>query len=69
MNLRTHSQNGGLRVLSWVLAFALVFSLAAAASADPNTCSAELVFSAEGVDFSGKLALDTAQGQIGRAHV
>lgn len=65
MNLRTHSQNGGLRVLSWVLAFALVFSLAAAASADPNTCSAELVFSAEGVDFSGKLALDTAQGLLG----
>lgn len=65
MNLRTHSQNGGLRVLSWVLVFALVFSLAAAASADPNTCSAELVFSAEGVDFSGKLALDTAQGLLG----
>lgn len=65
MNLRTHSQNGGLRVLSWVLAFALVFSLAVAASADPNTCSAELVFSAEGVDFSGKLALDTAQGLLG----
>lgn len=70
MNLRTHSKNRGiLRVFSWVLAFALVFSLviapAATASADADTYSAELVFSSEGVDFSGKLALDTAQGLLG----
>ncbi len=70
MNLRTHSKNrGGLRVFSWVLALALVFSLviapAATASADSDTCSAELVFSSEGVDFSGKLALDTAKGLLG----
>lgn len=70
MNLRTHSQNrSGLQVFSWVLALALVFSLviapAATASADSDTCSAELVFSSEGVDFSGKLALDTAKGLLG----
>lgn len=71
MNIRTHSQrrSGGLRVFSWVLAFVLVLSLvitpAATASADPDTYSAELVFSSEGVDFSGKLALDTAQNLCG----
>lgn len=71
MNNRTnfHTRSGAARVFSWVLALALVLSLAAApavtASADAGTYSAEVVFSANGVDISGKLALDTNQVLLG----
>ena len=62
MNTCTNSRSGMKRVLSWVLAFALVFSLtavsAATASADEGVYSAEALFSAEGADISGKLTLD-----------
>ena len=67
MNIRTNSRSGAARVFSWVLAFALIFSLAAApaASADDGTYSAEIVLSMEGTDISGKLALDTNQLLLG----
>lgn len=71
MNIRTNSNLRGSvsRLFSWVLALALVISLVAApaltASADPNTVSAELVFSAEGLDISGKVALDVSQVLLG----
>lgn len=71
MNNRTnfHTRSGAARVFSWVLALALVLSLAAApavtASANAGTYSAEVVFSANGVDISGKLALDTNQVLLG----
>ena len=71
MNTRTnyHGRSGAARVFSWIMAFALVFSLVAVpartASADPNTVSAELVFSAEGLDMSGKLTLDAEQLLLG----
>ena len=67
MNIRTNSRSGAARVFSWVLAFALIFSLAAApaASADDGTYSAEVVFSMEGADISGKLTLDTNQLLLG----
>lgn len=62
MNTHTNRQphHCGRRVFSWLIAFALVFSLVAVpASAESGTYSAELVFSMEGMDISGKLALDT----------
>lgn len=66
-NFRKHS--GAARVFSWLMAFALVFSLVAVpagtASADPNTVSAEVVFSAEGLDMSGKLTLDAENLVLG----
>lgn len=67
MNIRTNSRSGAARVFSWVLALALVFSLAAApaAFADDGTYSAEIVFSMEGADISGKLTLDTNQLLLG----
>lgn len=67
MNTRTNSRSGAARVFSWVLALALIFSLAAApaAYADNGTYSAEIVLSAEGVDISGKLVLDTNQILLG----
>ena len=67
MNICTNSRSGAARVFSWVLAFALIFSLAAApaASADDGTYSAEVVFSADGMDISGKLTLDTNQLLLG----
>lgn len=68
MNTRTNCQRRGsaARVFSWVMAVVLVFSLVAVpASADPDTYSAELLFSAEGVDISGKIALDTTQILLG----
>lgn len=56
---------GAKRVFSWIMAFVLVFSLLAvparAASASSDALSAALVFSAEGVDISGKLVLDVNQ--------
>ena len=67
MKMRTNfsRRSGAARVFSWIMAFALVFSLVAVpartASADPNTVSAELVFSVEGLDMSGKLTLDAEQ--------
>ena len=55
-----------LRVFSWVIAAALVFSLVAVpASADPDTFSAELVLSSEEMDISGKIVLDTANVLLG----
>ena len=67
MNIRTNSRSGAARVFSWVLTFALVFSLVAvpAASADDGTYSAEVVLSMEGADISGKLTLDTNQLLLG----
>lgn len=71
MNICTnsHTRSGAARVFSWVLAFVMVFSLvavpAATASADTDTYSAELVFSMEGMDFSGKIALDLNQVLLG----
>lgn len=64
MKLRSHSC-GMMRVLSWVMAVAMVFSLAAVSvAATPGTYSAELVMSREGTDISGKLALDSVQGVL-----
>ena len=67
MNIPTksHTRSAAARVFSWVLAFALVFSLASAASADEGTYSAEVVVSANGADISGKLILDTNQVLLG----
>lgn len=71
MNNRTnfHTRSGAARVFSWVLALALVLSLAAApvvtASADAGTYSAEVVLSMNGTDISGKIALDTNQVLLG----
>lgn len=67
MNICTNSRSSAARVFSWVLAFALIFSLAAApaASADDGTYSAEVIFSADGMDISGKLTLDTNQLLLG----
>lgn len=69
MNNRTnfHNRSSAARVFSWVLALALVFSLVAVptASADDGTYSAEVVFSTNGIDISGKLALDTNQLLLG----
>ena len=62
---KSHTRSNLTRVFSWVLAFALVFSLAAAASADDGTYSAEVVISVNGNDVSGKLALDTNQVLLG----
>lgn len=63
--MRTNSLTSrtAARVFSWLLAFALVFSLAAApgASAESDVYSAEIVFSSEGMDLSGKIALDANQ--------
>ena len=68
-NSRKHA--GAARVFSWLMAFALVFSLVAVpagtASADPNTVSAEVVFSAGGMDMSGKLTLDAENLVLGAA--
>lgn len=71
MNNRTNfrTRSGAARVFSWVLALALVLSLAAApvvtASADAGTYSAEVVLSMNGTDISGKIALDTNQVLLG----
>lgn len=73
MNTFTHFRKhaGAARVFSWLMAFALVFSLVAVpagtASADPNTVSAEVVFSVEGMDMSGKLTLDAENLVLGAA--
>lgn len=55
------------RVFSWVLAFALVFSLATApaASAESDVYSAEIVLSMDGMDLSGKITLDANQLLLG----
>ena len=64
---RPHS--GAARIFSWITAFVLVFSLLAfparATSAPSGALSAELVFSSEGMDISGKLALDPDQLLLG----
>ena len=58
-------RSGAARIFSWITAFVLVFSLLAfparATSAPSGALSAELVFSSEGMDISGKLALDINQ--------
>lgn len=55
-----------LRALSWMMALAMVFSLAAVpAAAEEGTYSAELVISSEGVEMSGKLVVDTTQVLLG----
>lgn len=62
-------RSGAARVFSWITAFVLVFSLLAfparATSAPSGALSAELVFSSEGVDISGKIALDPNQLLLG----
>ena len=64
---RPHS--GAARIFSWITAFVLVLSLLAfparATSAPSGALSAELVFSSEGMDISGKLALDPDQLLLG----
>ena len=64
---RPHS--GAARIFSWITAFVLVFSLLAfparATSAPSGALSAEPVFSSEGMDISGKLALDPDQLLLG----
>ena len=63
------TRSGTKRVFSWITAFVLVFSLLAfparATSAPSDALSAELVFSSEGMDISGKLALDPDQLLLG----
>lgn len=62
--MKTHTNFS--RVFAWVMAFVMVFSLAAIpAAADEGTYSAELVLSGEGVDASGKLILDSNQALLG----
>ena len=65
MNTCFKKRGTASRLFSWVMALALVLSLVAApaltASADSDTYSAELIFSAEGMDISGKITLDTNQ--------
>lgn len=63
------TRSGTKRVFTWLTAFVLVFSLLAfparATSAPSGALSAELVFSSEGMDISGKLALDPDQLLLG----
>lgn len=58
-------RSSAARVFSWITAIVLVFSLLAfparATSAPSGALSAELVVSSEGMDISGKLALDINQ--------
>lgn len=63
MKLSTHSR-GTARVFSWLMTFALVLSLLALpvqATAPSGALSAEVVFSSEGTELSGKIALDPEQ--------
>ena len=63
---RMKTRTNFLRALSWMMALAMVFSLAAVpAAAEEGTYSAELVISSEGVEMSGKLVVDTAQVLLG----
>lgn len=70
MNTSTnvHSRRS-VRALSWVLALVMAFCVVAApaatASAESESFSAELVFTGEGMELSGKLAVDAAQGLLG----
>ena len=65
MNTCFKKRGTASRLFSWVMALALVLSLVAApaltAFADSDTYSAELIFSAEGMNISGKITLDTNQ--------
>ena len=63
---RMKTRTNFLRALSWMMALAMVFSLAAVpAAAEEGTYSAELVISSEGVEMSGKLVVDTTQVLLG----
>lgn len=60
MEQLTHSRSTA-RVFSWLMTFALLLSLLALpaqATAPSGALSAELVFSSEGTELSGKIALD-----------
>ena len=60
-------RSGAARIFSWITAFVLVFSLLAfparATSAPSGALSAELVFSSEGMDISGKLTHEKSAKQ------
>lgn len=64
MNTCTNSRSGAARVFSWVLAIVLVFSLAVVPTS-ADTYSAEVVYSSNGMDVSGKIVLDDTQLLLG----
>lgn len=73
MNIHTNPpvRRGAVRVFSWLMALALVFSLAiapgASAFADTDAYSAELVLSAGDLSASCKIALDPGSMLLGAA--